>query len=689
MAFTLDGSMVTQTGTDIAEPNSDTLLSTVGLGFFTVIANEMYSMQSGEVFRVSGTFTDTTGRFNLLMEAGSKFEAESGGLCTIGKVTGSGVNSVYEGGGIVTVIPTNQGGWTPLIIGYGANTSNTTNKMQFYGSTLNLYSKHAYNSWPNDMFFSGISGSRVNGIDQTGTGDLFLRVRLAPNSHFSDNVVTGISGIEFHGPSTFERNVFTNLKDSFVSFDTGAVIDIPNTNFNGTLNGWGWISNGGLNYINAAIEGDVATNAQIESKQGTIDVRGHGGNNLPAADRKIRFSKSQKEYLEDEAGSAIAADDIVVWYKNNDSDTFTPTITAGVYEQEILLKQSNNDAGSGGWQPHDVTYDNYYPIDKFVGGYKYQLSGETFAGYDDFAVIGTGTAERRLVKTDGNVSETDKTIVDAYTYLNTSAQIYDGNKFWKFDSAANYQLPTLGTLPLTRVGGTINSTFPIVLDETATDLFDFDGTTITIKSDTFTGDITSTGDITVDSSTTIGDGASFAGTVYLNSAQNLTDVTIDGDLRIATGANSTLDFSNVTVTGSVWNDSASNTLTINATNSSSLSAGDDGDSNGQTDIQAAAPITVTVLDTSNVPIENASVQIVATETVGTITTGDQIYKGLTNALGVISTTINYEGAFDPSGLDIKVKARQGSVSPYKVPASILGVISSTGFAATITMQSDE
>ncbi len=100
-------------------------------------------------------------------------------------------------------------------------------------------------------------------------------------------------------------------------------------------------------------------------------------------------------------------------------------------------------------------------------------------------------------------------------------------------------------------------------------------------------------------------------------------------------------------------------------------------------------ITITVTDDEGTAIENTSVRIIATETVGTITTGDELYKGLTNALGVVTTTINYEAAFEPTGLDISIKARQGSVSPYKVPASTLGVISSAGFTATITMQPDE
>lgn len=101
-------------------------------------------------------------------------------------------------------------------------------------------------------------------------------------------------------------------------------------------------------------------------------------------------------------------------------------------------------------------------------------------------------------------------------------------------------------------------------------------------------------------------------------------------------------------------------------------------------------ISVTVTDDVGTPIENARVEVEATETVGTITTGDVLLTGLTNASGLLeTTTFNYEAAFNPSGLDISIKARQGSVSPYKVPATVTGVVSTIGFTTTIALQPDE
>jgi hypothetical protein len=55
--------------------------------------------------------------------------------------------------------------------------------------------------------------------------------------------------------------------------------------------------------------------------------------------------------------------------------------------------------------------------------------------------------------------------------------------------------------------------------------------------------------------------------------------------------------------------------------------------------------------------EGAAVKIVANETVGTITTGDVLLEALADANGEASTSLNYEAAFDPSGLDVITRVR--------------------------------
>ena len=56
--------------------------------------------------------------------------------------------------------------------------------------------------------------------------------------------------------------------------------------------------------------------------------------------------------------------------------------------------------------------------------------------------------------------------------------------------------------------------------------------------------------------------------------------------------------------------------------------------------------------------EGTAIRVVANETVGTITVGDTILQGLADSTGALQDTgFNYEAAFDPSGLDVLVRAR--------------------------------
>jgi hypothetical protein len=73
--------------------------------------------------------------------------------------------------------------------------------------------------------------------------------------------------------------------------------------------------------------------------------------------------------------------------------------------------------------------------------------------------------------------------------------------------------------------------------------------------------------------------------------------------------------------------------------------------------------TVTINNAQTVRVEGltegAAVKVIANETVGSLTVGDVIFELLADLDGVAElTTFNYEGAFDPSGVDVIVRARQ-------------------------------
>lgn len=155
----------------------------------------------------------------------------------------------------------------------------------------------------------------------------------------------------------------------------------------------------------------------------------------------------------------------------------------------------------------------------------------------------------------------------------------------------------------------------------------------------------------------------------------------------------TYNFDNIFFDQSGTNDiettHASGTVTINISNGGTVPTVTETGA-GTTVINNNVTVSVTVTDTSGTAIQNARVRVEANETVGTITSGDVIVEGLTNASGVLeTTTFNYESAFNPSGLDIVIKARQGSSAPYKKPSQTSGTISTAGFNSTVALIDDE
>lgn len=209
------------------------------------------------------------------------------------------------------------------------------------------------------------------------------------------------------------------------------------------------------------------------------------------------------------------------------------------------------------------------------------------------------------------VTETTKATVDAYSTLDDAFELYDRDKAEFFDAYDSETSTVLSRSGAQIVLGAVD----LVIDATAVAAYAYSATgdgTVTAKSTTFTGGAAATtGEVTLDNGATLS-GGTFDCDVFLNSAQDFTNVTINGDLRIDTGANSTLDFTNVTVTGDVFNDAGSNTLQINSLGGSSLTAGDPGTGNGETNVVQTVPIKVTVKDiTSSSLIQDARVYIKA------------------------------------------------------------------------------
>lgn len=161
---------------------------------------------------------------------------------------------------------------------------------------------------------------------------------------------------------------------------------------------------------------------------------------------------------------------------------------AGIANQGLNAPTYLNKNGNGTADLFDIRFFSY----------GYMLSENT-----NVSLRGQNALQiNRIILSDASITNVNKSSVDAYTSIDTSAKFYDRAKSWLFDNYAG-QTATL----VTRSGNLINAgSYNVVIDATAASVFSLVGNTITIKASTFTGDMSTTGLIT------LANGATFNGT---------------------------------------------------------------------------------------------------------------------------------------------------------------------------------
>jgi hypothetical protein len=134
------------------------------------------------------------------------------------------------------------------------------------------------------------------------------------------------------------------------------------------------------------------------------------------------------------------------------------------------------------------TTDNTDVFNFYVASYEHTLNSTSPS------CIGTGVLEQQVVLfSDVFLTESDKTIVDTYAEIDTPQRFYDRAKAYLVDFFAG-ETQTI----VTRDGNIIDARgYNVEVDDQATDVFAFDGTTITIKASSFVGNIQTTGTITL------------------------------------------------------------------------------------------------------------------------------------------------------------------------------------------------
>ena len=199
--------------------------------------------------------------------------------------------------------------------------------------------------------------------------------------------------------------------------------------------------------------------------------------------------------------TTLSATQVKCYLKNTDNnDVIIDGLTSGVDEELLQYKYEHNATTTTDVITYDVNGDPQTTGAFFTVANNY-IRG--FISYDRLPTSRTFKIEDRndgsplvhdvVLVDDSAITESDKAIVDAYTEIENSAKFYDRAKSYLTDNYAG-ETSTI----VARSGNEIDlGSYNLVIDATASSAFAISGTTITIKATTFTGDLTTTGTITL------------------------------------------------------------------------------------------------------------------------------------------------------------------------------------------------
>lgn len=217
---------------------------------------------------------------------------------------------------------------------------------------------------------------------------------------------------------------------------------------------------------------------------------------------------------------------VLTYSKTSDAagDISTTAVTIGVQILEFLSDDPTASSQNGNGGPYNITLSGNNWVDgngdrptneawdttEFGGFYKVDRRGNgntdedlfsfNFCAYDKLLLtsnnslkgIGELVVDIVLVQ-DLLITQTNKTTVDAYTIIENSEKFYDRAKAYLTDNFAG-ETSTI----VSRDGDTIDAgSYNVTIDNSAGQAFGLSGNTITIKSSSFTGNITTSGTVTL------------------------------------------------------------------------------------------------------------------------------------------------------------------------------------------------
>ncbi len=208
-------------------------------------------------------------------------------------------------------------------------------------------------------------------------------------------------------------------------------------------------------------------------------------------DHSFRYGNLVRPAFIGAAGLAISEEIKTRLYDTGPTFVTEQTVTDGQYPEEFVRHTDIPSTPSGNKTLADGT--QYAPYTLRALSYGKQFSSTAINAEDTF--------ESSIVLLDDlSITEPSKATVDAYTSIDSAAELYDAAVAWLQDNITDET-----AVLVTRTGDTVDlGSFDLTIDSGAAAAFAVSGSTITVKSSAFTGSITTTGTVTLTSATVTG-----------------------------------------------------------------------------------------------------------------------------------------------------------------------------------------
>lgn len=209
----------------------------------------------------------------------------------------------------------------------------------------------------------------------------------------------------------------------------------------------------------------------------------------PSGTHTFRYGNIIKPIFLDES-AVLFIDDIKTVLLDSTSTTInTVTISDGVYP-DFFSRHTDIATVAGDLNLSDGIL--YAPNSLNIIAWLKQIVSQVISVEDTFDFPIT-------LLNDLSLTETNKTIVDAYTEIETPQKLYDRAKAYLYDNYSGESSPLI-----IRSNSSVDlGAYDLVIDASATPAFSLSGNTITIHADNYTGDITTTGAVSFANGATI------------------------------------------------------------------------------------------------------------------------------------------------------------------------------------------